>query len=166
MGRVKKPNGSQIIKINLHKLTKPDRPFDTSFYLMGAGLINGEGFPSSLNTILDVYDFDQCKKNSEIILFGSINKNKLTDYISKSLYAKIKLKSVDQFINTFGQVKLTVDAKTSELKKYRFGSKGKTPVTYIVLKNVINQSLNPSEFTYNPPDNVEVEDITQNLLER
>ncbi len=159
------PLGTQVVKLNTHKLTKPERPFDTSFYLMGAGLINGEDFPSSLNVILSVYDFDEeCSKDDGLILSGQLNKKKFINYLSKSLYSEKKIQSVNQFIDNFSHITLKLETDTYKLKGYGFGTKEKVKIAYVLLDIKINHSLKLVNFKYIPAEKVDVEDITEKVL--
>jgi hypothetical protein len=40
----------QIIKIRLSEIVSPERPFDTGYYIMGTGKMNGDGYPSTVRT--------------------------------------------------------------------------------------------------------------------
>lgn len=100
----KKSSSTQVIKIYLAELTTPERPFDTSYYIMGTGLLNGEGYPETIATLLSVYDLKAACSDNVITLSGPINIEKFKEYAAKRRsmgYSNPVSKSLPRFLDTW-----------------------------------------------------------------
>jgi len=79
----KKDDYIHVVKLNLSDLTAPERPFDTGYYLMGTGLMNGEDYASTFKYLLDFYILTAKCENSSIVLSGWLNDGKFKNYVIK-----------------------------------------------------------------------------------
>lgn len=69
----KYPNKTEVTKIKLSKIVSQNRPFDTSYYVMGSGLLNGEDYPATILTLLSIYDLHATCTTTSIRLAGKLN---------------------------------------------------------------------------------------------
>ncbi len=129
----------QIYKIKLNKVTKPGRPFDTSFNIYGTGLLSGEDYSGTLVNLLSFYDLTASCSKEHILLSGPIDKNLFKQYVIKK--RKSSSGSIDQFIGLFGFINIEVDSKSNMVNGYSMGpSRLKMKLDAIFQVNSINQS--------------------------
>jgi len=153
----------KISKIALGRVTKKSKPFDTGYYIMGTGLINGEDYPGTLKFLLSNYDLAASCSGNQFHLQGSLNKQAYVDYIKNSSWSKNKLRSLDQFVEQFQFAEIFINNE-GELIKYSIGEDKHPIFTFKVIKSKINQGLMEGAFKFQIPENAEVEDITKLVL--
>lgn len=164
----------QVFKIQLKPIINPQRPFDTSYYIMGSGLMNGEDFPTSMQSLLSTYDLSaRCSQNS-ITLAGAVNGEKFKNY-AKTRRKPQSDEMIEKFISQLGFLVLTLDAKSYEITGYRMGGvKEGTPkeaadksslfnVKFLEIKT--NEDGKPDRFKYEPPTGIVPADITDQVKE-
>lgn len=159
--------GTEVLSLDVSKLAAEERPFDTSFYLIGVGLISGEDFPSSLRTVIDIYDFsDYCVVDDVIHLKGVINKDDYISYVKKSRFSEKKMHFVDKYVENLKLVDITLDKNTHQVISYGFGNKDASVVRYTVTSAEVNKDRKHDEFDYSLPEDLVAADITNVLLSR
>lgn len=153
------------MKIQLAKLTSPQRPFDSSYNVMGTGLLNGEGYPNTILALLSTYNLQaQCTKES-INLSGRINIDAFKEYAKKVKYLASKSDNVERFARLFGFINLNFDTNNYTVRDYSFGADSNTVKFHVRFSNFqINQGLEATVFRYSPPSGVTVTDITNDLI--
>ena len=80
---VKTADKVNVFKIKLSGLIKKQRPFDTSFHMMGSDLMNGEDVPETLRIFIRTYNLSVTCLDDRILLSGRINANRFKGYASK-----------------------------------------------------------------------------------
>jgi len=154
---------TNISKIDLIKVTIRSRPFDTSYNLTGSGLINGEDFPQTVLTLLQIYDLKAHCTDGKIHLFGNINTQKYSDYLAQPRIKKIDPRYSSRFIKEFGIAGLVFGASDMRLIKYHLGNhllveKFVAKISYLE----VNKGIADEAFVYTP--HLEPVDITQEVL--
>jgi outer membrane lipoprotein-sorting protein len=162
----KSPNAIEVSKIKLKDVVSPERPFDTSFYMMGSGLLNGEDYPTSVSILISVYDVVASCSKSHIKLSGPLNVDKFTRYVNTKKPTGPSSARVKQFAELFPKVNILFDINTLELKEYTLGTK-KNPQYFKAnfYNAMFNRGLEKDAFAYTPPPGVSATDITKDLLE-
>jgi len=154
----------KLYKIKLEKIVKPGRPFDTSFNIYGTGLLSGEDYPGTLNSLLSFYKLEADCSNGNIKLSGLLDKKLFSDY------AKLKGKSNPEYINKYAElfsfITFSVDDKY-RVKSYEMGPSisNMTLSTSFDIKS-INKKIDKNIFTITIPKGLVVADITDDLLPR
>ena len=160
-----------VFKIQLKPLIDKLRPFDTSYYIMGSGLMNGEDFPTSIRSLLSTYDLSASCSENAITLAGPVNKEKFKSY-AKSRRTPQTDKVIERFFKQFGYLVLTLDARSHQVTGYRLGVKegatneisDKTSLFKVEFTEIrINQGDNPGMFEYVPPTGIVPADITEQI---
>lgn len=162
----KYPSFTEVSKIELGRVTTKDRPFDTSYYLMGSGLLNGEDYPATVSTLISVYDVSaKCTKNN-IELSGPLNIKNFAHYMGSKKTINSVESRVKKYSDNFGFSHLVFDNKTLALKEYSLGTKENPGFFSARYENLqLNRGLISMAFTYTPPQDVQPVDITKDLLE-
>ena len=160
-----------VFKIQLKPLIDKQRPFDTSYYIMGSGLMNGEDFPTSIRSLLSTYDLSVSCSQSVITLAGPVNKEKFKSY-AKSRRTPQSDKVIERFFKQFGYLVLALDARSHQVTGYRLGVKegatneisDKTSQFKVEFTEIrINQGGDPGKFEYVPPAGIVPTDITEQI---
>jgi len=160
-----------VFKIQLKPITDKQRPFDTSYYIMGSGLMNGEDFPTSIRSLLSTYDLSTSCSESAITLAGPVNKEKFKSY-AKSRRTPQSDKVIERFFKQFGYLVLTLDARSHQVISYRLGVKegasneisDKTSLFKVEFTEIrINKSGDPGMFEYVPPTGIVPTDLTEQI---
>ncbi len=156
---------THVMKIQLAKLTSPQRPFDSSYNVMGTGLLNGEGYPNTISVLLTTYNLQaQCTKES-INLSGRINIDAFKKYAKKVKFLVSKSNNVERFARLFGFINLNFDTNNYIVRDYSFGADSNTVAFHAKFSSFqINQGLDATVFRYSPPSGVTVTDITNDLV--
>jgi outer membrane lipoprotein-sorting protein len=155
------PLSTQVLKIALAELTTTDRPFDTSYYLMGTGLLNGEGFPETIMVLLSVYDLKASCDDDSVVLSGPINVQAFTEYAA-GRRSRGQPTSVDRFAKEFGYLRIEFEREGYVVSGYTMApSEGKSLFTVHFQQIQTNQGITVEAFDYTPPAGVEAEDITE-----
>ncbi len=155
----KSPAGVEVLKLKLDELVKPNRPFDTSYYLMGTGLLNGEDLYGTFEKLLFLFDLNSNCSSKNIILSGTVNQDKLKQYALIKRSPKVFM---DKFIRELGFLTIEIDPSNNMIKKYSLGSDAKT-VNFKVNFNSfkINQGLTKNDLSYILPKGIAPQDITE-----
>ena len=162
----KQNNHVQIVKLNISKLTKKNRPYDTGYYLMGTGLLNGEDYIGTLTTLLNTYDFTSTCNDNTIILSGIINANKFKYYALNIKSKTQNIKNIEKYIEKFNKINISVKKGSAGIYGYKFLSDNNNVFFEAVFNNIkLNNKISNSEFLYIPPKGVNVTDITKQLIQ-
>jgi len=157
----KHPSSTQVFKIALAGLTTPERPFDTAYYLMGTGLLNGEGFPETIADLLSVYDLKASCVDDFVALSGPIDVHAFAEYAIKRRSGGQKA-SVERFAKEFGHLRIELEPDGYVVSRYAMGpSEGELLFTVDFQEIRTNQGVAAEAFEYRPPAGVEPEDITE-----
>ena len=163
----KKSSSTQVIKIDLAELTTPERPFDTSYYIMGTGLLNGEGYPETIATLLSVYDLKAACSDNVITLSGPINIEKFKEYAARRRSMGSQQSSIEKFAKVFGYLDLEFDTADLVIQKYTLGSAHGKASFIVQFKDVqTNQGVGNDVFTYSLPSGAVPVDITEDLKDK
>jgi len=161
----KQNNHTQIVKLNISELTKKNRPYDTGYYLMGTGLLNGEDYIGTLTTLLNTYDFTSICNNNIIILSGIINTNKFKYYALNIKSKTQNIKNIKKYIEKFNKINIVTKKGNVGIYGYKFLSDNNNILFEAVFNNIrLNSKISNSEFLYIPPKGVNVIDITKQLI--
>ncbi|MCF6255920.1 MAG: hypothetical protein L3K25_06410 [Gammaproteobacteria bacterium] len=156
---------THVMKIQLAKLTSPQRPFDSSYNVMGTGLLNGEGYPDTISVLLTTYNLQAQCANETISLSGHINIDAFKKYAKTVKFLTSKPGSVERFARLFGFITLNFDSNDYTVRDYSFGADSNTVKFHVKFSSFqINQGLDDTVFRYSPPSGVVVTDITNDLL--
>lgn len=159
-----------VFKIKLSGLVDKKRPFDTSFYMMGSGLMNGEDFPETIRIFIRTYDLSVTCLDDRNLLTGKINTNKFKQYASKR-QTPIDEKVVNRFIEQFRFIIIEFDPKNFNVMGYQLDSNHEGPKKQSMYKVkfnnlIINQGVANTTFEYSVPADVQPVDITEDIKSR
>lgn len=158
---------AQVLKINLQKTTTAGRPFDTGYYMMGTGLLNGEDFPSTVNRLISLYRLEAECSDSGIQLKGSLNPERFLNYAEKRNSPQSGAKNVERFEKQFGYLKLSLSSESHMIHGYSLGPSSTEQLLEVDFSDIaINPKLEDGTFDYTPPEGVEPNDITTSILNR
>ena len=156
---------THVMKIQLAKLTSPQRPFDSSYNVMGTGLLNGEGYPDTISVLLATYNLQAQCTNESINLSGRINVDAFKKYAKTVKFLAFKSDNVERFARLFGFINLNFDSNHYTVRDYSFGADSNTVKFHVKFSSFqINQGLDDMVFRYSPPSGVTVIDITNDLV--
>ncbi len=156
---------THVMKIELAKLTSPQRPFDSSYNVMGTGLLNGEGYPTTISVLLTTYNLQAQCTNELINLSGRINIDAFKKYAKTVKFLASKSDNVERFARLFGFINLNFDSNDYTVRDYSFGADSNAVKFHVKFSGVqINQGLDDMVFRYSPPSGVAVTDITNDLI--
>ena len=153
-----------ISKIDLAKVADKAKPFDSGYYIMGSGLMNGEDYPGTLKLILSIYDLTVDCVDNNYHLQGVLKRQAYIDYIKTGRWSKNKLASIDKFADQFQFIKILVNSD-GEILSYNFQNGEKSTFSYTIIKSKINGGLLEDAFKISVPENTKVEDITNIVLQ-
>lgn len=160
-----------VFKIQLKPIIDKQRPFDTSYYIMGSGLMNGEDFPMSMQSLLSTYDLSARCTQSSIALAGPVNEEQFRGY-AKTRRTPQADEAIEKFIKQFGFLVLTLDAGSHQVTGYQLGKKenasnlitDKTMMFNVEFTEItINQGGDTDRFEYEPPAGTVPTDITEQI---
>lgn len=156
-----------VMKVQLAKLTSPERPFDSSYNIMGTGLMNGEGYPESITIFLNTFDLQAQCSDDEIILSGPINIDSFKKYAAKIKLTSNRPLNVDKFAKLFGFITMKFRSKDYTIQSYSFRSDNKTIKFDVKFSNTeLNKGIDKKSFQYQIPQGVVATDITNDLLSK
>jgi outer membrane lipoprotein-sorting protein len=160
----RKSDKIQVLKINTDELVENDRPFDTGYYLMGTGLINGEDFPSTIKILLSVYALSAKCHRSKIVLTGYLDQANFDKYVSRRKFKKANKPFTEEYKKRFRFAEIVVGYPDYGIQKYSLGPSNKT-VTLTTHFNDIQTNLDGIEeaFHYKAPNGVQPHDITDEI---
>jgi hypothetical protein len=149
------------LKIALAGLTTAERPFDTSYYLMGTGLLNGEGFPETIADLLSIYDVTASCADDSVALSGPIDVQAFAEYAGKRR-SRGQQASIGRFVKEFGHLRIDLQPDSYVISGYAMGPSEGEPSFMVDFKEIrTNQGVAAEVFEYRPPAGVEPEDITE-----
>lgn len=161
----KYPDGIDVSKIKLDRLTGKERPFDTSYYIMGTGLVNGESYQASVLTLISVYNLSPTCHPESIELSGPLNVDKFSEYLKSKRFIKPIEYTLNKYQDNFSSSHFVFDNKTMALTYYSLGSIDKPNNFSVHFSDIeLNQGLKLDDFTFIPPPGTSVTDITDALL--
>lgn len=157
-------NKIQILKIRSSEIVSQETPFDTGYYIMGTGIINGEGYPSTVRTLLLLYNLAADCTSDKIILSGHIAARKFEEYAEKRKFAKLNKQYKERFMKDFGFASITFSYHDLQIQDYALGpSPGNYTIKVKFSKIKINMDVSENEFKYQIPGDVKPTDITEEL---
>ena len=160
----KTPSSTQVLKVDLAELTGPERPFDSSYYMMGTGLLNGESYPETITTLLSVYDLEVSCSANIIELSGTIDIEKFRQYASKRRSFGSQPANIEKFAKVFGYLNMEFDAVEIVIRRYALGSAQNKENFVAEFRDIkTNQGIGNEAFAYSPPPGVVPVDITEDL---
>jgi outer membrane lipoprotein-sorting protein len=164
---IRYPSAVEVSKVELERVTIKDRPFDSSYYLMGSGLLNGEDYPSTVSTLISIYDLSAKCGQDEIELSGPLSIKKFIQYAgTKNSGASVEGR-VKKYSDNFGVSHLFFNSKTFALNKYTLGTEKNPDFFSAKYENFrFNKGLEANTFTYFPPEGVQPVNITNDLLKQ
>ncbi|MCP4114003.1 MAG: hypothetical protein GY737_01120 [Desulfobacteraceae bacterium] len=167
---VKAARNIEVFKVKLPGLVDKQRPFDTTFYMMGSGLMNGEGFPETIRSFIRTYDLSVTCLKDRTLLTGTINANKFKEYASKRK-TRLDETVVNRFMKQFRFITIEFDPVDFHVTMYQLGSDNKDPqkqnMYKVKINNlIVNQGLPKTTFKYLVPKDVEPLDITEDIKSR
>jgi len=155
------PSSTQVSRITLAELTTPARPFDTSYYLMGTGLLNGEGFPETMAILLSVYNLEASCSDEYVTLSGPINIPSFNAYAA-GRRPQGQPSIMEGFITKFGHLQIEFARDGYEISGYVMGPSEAEPALTVDFQDVrTNEGLGAGVFDYSPPPGIQPEDITE-----
>ena len=158
---------AQVLKIDLRKTTSDQRPFDTGYYMMGSGLLNGEGFPSTVRNLTSLYELEAKCNESRIQLAGPLLPDQFEEFADKRNTTQSDGKLVERFKKQFGYLNLTLSSNNHMIKGYSIGpSPEKAQINASFSEINLNPKLEDNTFDYNPPNGTKAQDITDLVLNR
>lgn len=160
----RKSDKVQVLKINTDELVKNDRPFDTGYYLMGTGLINGEDFPSTIKILLSVYALSAKCHDNKIVLTGYLDQKNFDKYANSRKFKKANKPFLNDYKKRFCFAEIVVGYPDYGIQRYSLGPSNNT-ATIITNFNDIQTNLDGIEgaFHYKPPNGVQPSDITDEI---
>lgn len=133
---------THVMKIQLAKLVSPQRPFDSSYNVMGTGLLNGEGYPDTISVLLKTYNLQAQCSNDTINLSGRINIDAFKQYAEKVESPSSQTAKVERFAKLFGFIAMNFDANNYAMRRYSFGADSNTVKFDVKFSNIqVNQGL-------------------------
>lgn len=150
--------GNMVYKIELDKGKKrtAERPFDTDYSLAG-GLLSGEDYIGTVNTLLSIYDLKANCKGNEIVLKGKLNIPKFTEY-TESRHMEIPTDAfVKAFANTLTTATIKVNKKDYLISSYNLEGTDKFKATF---SNYDFSPLTNDQLKYTLPEGVKPIDIS------
>lgn len=158
---------AQVLKINLQETTTAERPFDTGYYMMGTGLLNGEDFPSTIDHLISLYQLDAECSNSGVQLTGSLKPERFQSYTKKRNSPQSRTKNVERFKKQFGYLTLSVSSEGHMVHGYSLGPSSTDQLLKVDFHDIaVNPELESGTFDYTPPAGAEAADITTSVLDR
>lgn len=163
------PSSTQVYKVQLSEVIVPGRPFDTSYYIMGSGLFNGEGYVETIELLLSLYNLEAVCSSSTIKLQGPVIFDKYKQYLLQKRSSAGKdpseiLPYIKQFTQSFGYLRMEFSAKDYIIQKYSLGTEQNKEEFTVQFKKVsINQNIKNEVFSYTPPSGIETTDITKDI---
>lgn len=155
---------TQLLKIRSSELVSKKRPFDTGFYLMGTGLINGEDFPSTIKTLLSIYNLSSNCISGNVVLSGSLDPIKFNEYASKRRFRKTFPLFIEKFKKRFGFVKITFSNPDYNIQGYSMGSSNSNETITVSFRNIaFNLAGIEAILDFQAPDGIQAVDITNNI---
>lgn len=160
---------TKVSRIKLDSIVSKDRPFDTSYYLMGSGLVNGEDYLGTINTLLQVYRLTAKCENGTIELAGPLKVSAFKEYMKSKKSSGSIESTVKQFSESFNYAKLIFDDRQLILSAYLLGNKNTKndeidDFSVEFRKMRFNQELSSSLFVFKAPKDVSVVDITADII--
>lgn len=158
--------GLMVYRIRLKLVASPERPFDSGYFLMGSGLLTGEDYPSTLRTLLTIYQMTgQCTPTGAM-LHGVLDHEKLHHYINSKKHVQDPVRMAKRFAMEFPLATLRLKADPLIVKGYELGSQDRTNLSVTFDKVLLNAVIPPSRFDYTERSEVEVMDITDQIRDQ
>ena len=154
----------QLLKIRSSELVSEKRPFDTGYYLMGTGLINGEDFPSTIKTLLCIYNLSSDCTSGNVVLSGYLNSQRFSEYTGKRRFRKTNAQFIEKFKKRFGFVKITFSYPDYKIQGYSMGSSSSNETITVSFHNIaFNPAGIEAMLNYQVPGGVQPVDITNKV---
>lgn len=160
----------EAVKVRLDKATRPAKPFDSYWYVYGAGLSPGGDYRSTILDALGIYRFRLlCKEMKDgsqcTVLEGSLDEP--AALAADPQLAALPESMQAQFLNPSRRCRLWVTAEglvtrtmTGRLEEFR--DHRPTVVDYLRIR--VDPPLTPELFQYRPPSSITVKDITDEVV--
>jgi len=154
-----------VSKIRLSEVVKEDRPFDTGYYVQGAGIFSGEDYLSTIRILLEIYDLSATCSTNKILLMGSLDEEKFESYAQSRKFAMFNEKHAftEQYKKNFKYAHLAFDSNFI-LNEYALGTSKNDLKLNVDFQHIqLNQSGLENQFRYQIDKGIEPEDITDEL---
>jgi hypothetical protein len=164
------------VKIDIATTAKDleNDPFNTSYGISGIGLFRHKDLPGTLNTLLSRYEFDDLTQEIKGLKNQELFIGKLKDYKNNE---QLKAGSSEDNIKNKKDMS-EIEKKNTQICKiwvgkndrlihgFSLGADIDDPSIYTEIEyKAINQTLPKNVFLYNPPDGIQVRDLTKHILE-
>lgn len=158
-------SGRRVMKLSARELAPPGRPFDTPYHLMGTGLLEGEDFPSTLTTLLSIYDVTAVRSGPQVVLSGPVNAGKLRQWAASRGPARAGRVDVETFARRFGFLEMELeDSRGWVPRRYALGpARGESDFVVLFREVEVDRGVPDSLFVYAPPPGLVPEDVTESL---
>ena len=157
-------NQLQVLKIRSSELATEDRPFDTGYYIMGTGLINGEDFLSTIKLLLSQYDLKADCQPGKVIMTGYLNSKEFDKYILERKFQKANAHFKEKFKRNFGFAKITFSYPNYIIQSYSLGTSNAEETIATTFTDLKINPLNiDDEFEYKVPEGTQPIDITDEI---
>lgn len=155
----------EVHKLRLRSVAQQNRPFDTSYYLNGSGLLSGEDFPRTITMLLLLYDLTLRCANGGLRLVGPVSEERLLAYAVAKNSTRTE-ESAARFIARFGWLELEVDPVAVLPSGYvlRSAQDADSEMTVNFMDMELNTGLSADLFSYSPPPGVAAVDVTDAIL--
>lgn len=158
---------AQVLKIDLQKTTNAQRPFDTGYYMMGSGLLNGEGFPSTIQKLTSFYNLDAKCNDSEIQLEGPLIPEEFQRFAEKRNSPQSDTRYLERFKKQFSYLQISLNRSDYRVNRYSTGPSSEEDIINVNFPEVeLNPTLKSNVFNYTAPEGTEPKDITDLVLNR
>lgn len=155
---------TQLLKIRSSELVSNKNPFDTGYYLMGTGLINGEDFPTTVKTLLSIYNLSSDCISGNVVLSGSLDPIRFNLWASERRFRKTNAQFIEKFKKRFGFAKITFGYPDYHIQGYSMGSNSSNETISVSFRNIaFNLADTEAGLNYQVPDGVQPVDITNKI---
>ncbi len=156
----------EVSKIRLSEVVDAGRPFDTGYYIQGAGIFGGEDFPSTVKILLAIYDLSATCSSHKTILSGYLIDKKFEEYSRKRKFARFNKEQGfrDQYKKNFKYAYMVFHNTDCLLHEYTLGPSKNSKRIKVTFQHIkLNFGGLEDEFDYQVPKGFEPTDITDEL---
>ena len=158
---------AQVLKINLRRTTSEERPFDTGYYMMGSGLLNGEGLVSTIENLTSIYDLQAECGETGISLKGPLLPGEFENFADQRNSPQSGTRNIERFKREFSYLELSLTPQDLLMKGYSIGPSSDNEMISVTFSDVeLNPELREGVFDYTPPEGAKPRDVTSMILNR
>lgn len=160
---VKSPMISAV-KIHIPSVSpNPEKePFNTIYGASGTGLYRYKDLPGTLFKLIQDYDLKNVTNSKNTLFAGTKKPNQ------QGTGEKVAIKKLHELIDrSTNYCKIWVSKDTQLIDAYSVGKSEEIPAMHTRIEYIsVNKELPDNIFTYVPPENVVVKDVTSAILEK